>query len=206
MLKRELYLNQIRPFMKIDLIKIIIGIRRSGKSTLLKQIIAKLKESGVKDSQIIYLNFEDYQIREYKDTDRLYNYLEKKVIDGVKTYIFLDEIQEVENFEQVVNSFNATKDVDIYLTGSNSKMLSGEYATLITGRYKIFEIFPFSFKELLEYHSYKDKKKLFNLFVRFGGFPVIQRFDLEDQKISILRDYLTQLLSKILFEDIMYLV
>jgi len=119
MLKRELYLNQIRPFMKIDLIKIIIGIRRSGKSTLLKQIIAKLKESGVKDSQIIYLNFEDYQIREYKDTDRLYNYLEKKVIDGVKTYIFLDEIQEVENFEQVVNSFNATKDVDIYLTGSN---------------------------------------------------------------------------------------
>jgi len=85
-------------------------------------------------------------------------------------------------------------------------MLSGEYATLLTGRYKIFEIFPFSFKELLEYHSYKDKKKLFNLFVRFGGFPVIQRFDLEDQKISILRDYLTQLLSKILFEDIMYLV
>ena len=122
MIKRDLYLNQIRPFMQKDLIKIIIGIRRSGKSTLMKQIIEELKDNGIDDSRIIYLNFEDYKIREYKDTDRLYNYLEKNVIEGTKTYIFLDEIQEVENFEQVVNSLNATKDVDIYLTGSNSKI------------------------------------------------------------------------------------
>jgi len=196
MIKRDLYLNQIRPFMQKDLIKIIIGIRRSGKSTLMKQIIEELKENGVVDSRIIYLNFEDYHIREYKDTDRLYNYLEKNVIEGDKTYIFLDEIQEVENFEQVVNSLNATKDVDIYLTGSNSKMLSGEYATLLTGRYKSFKVFPFSFKELLEYHSTNDKKELLNLFIRYGGFPIIQSFDLEDQKISILRDLYDSIVIK----------
>ena len=97
LIKRELYLNQIRPFMQTDLIKIIIGIRRSGKSTLMKQIIEELKDNGIDDSRIIYLNFEDYKIREYKDTDRLYNYLEKNVIDGTKTYIFLDEKQETEN-------------------------------------------------------------------------------------------------------------
>ncbi len=196
MIKRNLYLNQIRPFMHTDLIKIIIGIRRSGKSTLMKQIIDELKESGVKDSRIIYLNFEDYHIREYKDPAKLYQYLEKNVIEGVKTYVFLDEIQEVENFEQVVNSLNATKNVDIYLTGSNSKMLSGEYATLLTGRYKSFKIFPFSFKELLEYHDSKDKKELFDLFIRYGGFPVIQSFDLKDQKISILRDLYDSIVIK----------
>ena len=196
MIKRDLYLSQIRPFMQKDLIKIIIGIRRSGKSTLMKQIIEELKENGVKDSRIIYLNFEDYQIREYKDIDTLYNYLEKNVVEGDKTYIFLDEIQEVENFEQVVNSLNATKDVDIYLTGSNSKILSGEYATLLTGRYKSFKVFPFSFKELLEYHGNKDKKELFDLFIRYGGFPVIQSFDLDDQKISILRDLYDSIVIK----------
>jgi len=196
MIKRDLYLNKIRPFMQTDLIKIIVGIRRSGKSTLMKQIIEELKETGVKDNQIVYLNFEDYQIREYKDKDKLYNYLDEKVIEGMKTYIFLDEVQEVENFEQVVNSFNATKDVDIYLTGSNSKMLSGEYATLLAGRYKTFKVFPFSFKELVEYHGSNDKKKLFSEFVKYGGFPVIQGFELDDQKVSILRDLYDSIVIK----------
>lgn len=195
-IKRDLYLNQIRPFMKTDLIKIIIGIRRSGKSTLMKQIIEELKENGVENDRIIYLNFEDYQIREYKDTDKLYNYLDKNVIKGTKTYIFLDEIQEVNNFEQVVNSLNATKDVDIYLTGSNSKMLSGEYATLLTGRYKSFKVFPFSFKELVEYHGNKDTKELFNEFIQYGGFPIIQNFALKDQKVSILRDLYDSIVIK----------
>lgn len=196
MIKRDLYLNQIRPFMQTDLIKIIVGIRRSGKSTLMKQIIEELKENGVDEKRIIYLNFEDYHIREYKNKDRLYDYLETKIMDDGKTYIFLDEVQEVDNFEQVVNSFNATKDVDIYLTGSNSKMLSGEYATLLSGRYKSFKIFPFSFKELVEFHGNKNKKELFNEFIKYGGFPIIQNFTLKDQKVSILRDLYDSIVIK----------
>jgi predicted AAA+ superfamily ATPase len=184
--------------MKTDLIKIIVGIRRSGKSTLMKQIIEKLLQEGIKKEEIIYLNFEDYQIREYKDPNILYDYLSNKIVDGKKTFMFLDEVQEVTNFEQVVNSFHATKDVDIYLTGSNSKMLSGEYATLLTGRYKSFNIFPFSFKEMVTYHENRDLKQLFNEFVKYGGFPVIQGFDTEDQKRSILKD----LYNSIVIRDI----
>jgi len=198
MIKREFYLNQILPYMKTDLIKIIVGIRRSGKSTLMKQIIEKLSQDGINKEEIIYLNFEDYQIRKYKDPSVLYDYLSHKIVDGKKTYIFLDEVQEVTNFEQVVNSFHATKDVDIYLTGSNSKMLSGEYATLLTGRYKTFNIFPFSFKEMVTYHKNRDLKQLFNEFINYGGFPVIQGFDTEDQKRSILKD----LYNSIVIRDI----
>jgi len=196
LIKRELYLKQIRPFMKTDLIKVIVGIRRSGKSTLMKQIIDELLKDGVKQNQIIYLNFEDYRIREYKDPDILHDYLDNLVLNGRKTYIFLDEVQEVEHFEHVVNSFNSTKDVDIYLTGSNSKMLSGEYATLLTGRYKSFKVFPFSFQELVIYHEHKDKKEVFNDFIKYGGFPIIQGFDIEDQKQSILRDLYDSIVIK----------
>ncbi|MGS0972757.1 MAG: ATP-binding protein [Candidatus Izemoplasmataceae bacterium] len=198
MIKREFYLNQILPYMKTDLIKIIVGIRRSGKSTLMKQIIEILSQDGINKEEIIYLNFEDYQIRKYKDPDILYDYLSHKIVDGKKTYIFLDEVQEVTNFEQVVNSFHATKDVDIYLTGSNSKMLSGEYATLLTGRYKSFNIFPFSFKEMVTYHKNSDLKELFKEFINHGGFPVIQGFETEDQKRSILKD----LYNSIVIRDI----
>ncbi|NMA05757.1 MAG: AAA family ATPase [Acholeplasmataceae bacterium] len=125
MLKRTFYLDQIKPFMHTNLIKIIVGIRRAGKSTLLKQIIELLKEEGVAENEIIYLNFEDYSIKQYKDDSLLYEYLVSKLNKNKKTYILLDEIQEVNNFEKVVNSLNATENVDIYITGSNSKILSG---------------------------------------------------------------------------------
>lgn len=196
MINREFYLKQIIPYMNTDLIKVIVGIRRSGKSTLMKQIIEKLLYDGIMKEQIIYLNFEDYLIRKYKDPNKLYDYLNNLIIDGKKAYIFLDEVQEVINFEQVVNSFNATRDVDIYLTGSNSKMLSGEYATLLTGRYKSFKIFPFSFKEMVTYHKNSNPKELFNEFIRYGGFPVIQGFDTGDQKRSILKDLYDSIVIK----------
>lgn len=182
--------------METDLIKVIVGIRRSGKSTLMKQIIDELRSQGISQEQIIYLNFEDYRIRTYKNPDRLYDYINEKIVVGAKTYIFLDEVQEVTDFEQVVNSFNATKNVDIYLTGSNSKMLSGEYATLLTGRYKSFKIFPFSFKELMIFHKNKSKKEVFSDFIKHGGFPVIQGFDTEDQKRSILKDLYDSIVIK----------
>ena len=188
MLKRTFYLDQIKPFMHTNLIKIIVGIRRAGKSTLLKQIIELLKEEGVAENEIIYLNFEDYSIKQYKDDSLLYEYLVSKLNKNKKTYILLDEIQEVNNFEKVVNSLNATENVDIYITGSNSKILSGELATLLTGRYKRFDVFPFSFKEMREYHKDLDNKTLFRLYVSYGGFPVIQDFNLPVHKVSILRD------------------
>jgi len=188
MIKRVLYLEQIKPFMHTDLIKVLVGVRRSGKSTLLKQIIDELKTTHIQDNQIIYLNFEDYEIREYKDESLLYDYLISRLDKDSKTYIFLDEVQEVNHFEKVVNSLHATKNVDIYITGSNSKMLSGEYATLLTGRYKSFNIFPFSFKEMKAFHKNLTDKSLFNLYIAYGGFPIVQVFDQTDQKVAILRD------------------
>jgi uncharacterized protein len=196
MIKREFYLKQIRPYMKTDLIKVIVGIRRSGKSTLMKQIIEELLEDGANQNQIIYLNFEDYRIREYRNPDKLYDYIDERLVDNSKMYIFLDEVQEVDQFEHVVNSFNATRNVDIYLTGSNSKMLSGEYATLLTGRYKSFKIFPFSFKELITYHKKKNKKEIFDDFIKYGGFPVIQGFETEEQKRAILKDLYDSIVIK----------
>jgi uncharacterized protein len=189
MIIRASYLDQIKPYMHTSLIKILIGVRRSGKSTLLKQIIDELKNENIKEDQIIYLNFEDYEIKDYKDDRLLYEYLLSKLSENKKTYIFLDEIQEVAHFEKVVNSLNATKNVDMYLTGSNSKMLSGEYATLLAGRYKSFHVFPFSFKEMKAFHSDEDTKTLFNHYVAYGGFPVIQMFHEADQKVAILRDF-----------------
>jgi len=147
-----------------------------------------LKIANIHENQIIYLNFEDYEIRKYKDESLLYDYLVSRLAKNKKTYIFLDEVQEVNRFEKVVNSLNATKNVDIYLTGSNAKMVSGEYATLLTGRYKSFNIFPFSFKEMKEYHKDLNDKSLFNLYIAYGGFPIIQMFNQADQKLAILRN------------------
>lgn len=190
MIIRKSYIQKIEAFIDKDLIKVIVGIRRSGKSTLMKQIINKLRNKGINDNQIIYLNFEDYRIREYKTTSKLYDYLQNNLYHKGRTYIFLDEVQEVKGFEKVVSSFHAMHDVDIYLTGSNSKMLSGEYASLLTGRYKSFEIYPFSFKEFLEFHSEKNIniESLFNTYIKYGGFPIIQNFDNHEEKLSLLRD------------------
>lgn len=186
--------------MHSELIKILIGVRRSGKSTLLKQIIDELLMQNISENQIIYMNFEDYELNAYKEADSLHQYLINHLSAHKKTYIFLDEIQEVSQFERVVNSLNAMKDVDIYLTGSNSKMLSGEYATLLTGRYKSFHIFPFSFKEMNMFHPHMEPKSLFNLYLSYGGFPVIQMFDHEDQKIAILKD----LYDSVVIKDIVH--
>ena len=124
MIKRELYLKKIRPFYHSELIKVITGVRRCGKSVLLKQIKEELIEGGVKEEAIVYINFEDYQYRKLKDPDEFYTYIEN-IIKNEKMYLMFDEIQNVDNFELVVNSFLATHDVIIFLTVSNSKLLSG---------------------------------------------------------------------------------
>ena len=151
MIKREEYLNKIRGFYNQDLIKVITGIRRSGKSTLLKQIIDELKENGVNEERIIYINFEDIEMSFIKNEMDLNSHIKKQIKDDRKYYLFFDEIQNVINWEKAVNSFKATKNVSIFITGSNSNLLSGELATLLAGRYVSFKMQ----KNIIQIYKYK---------------------------------------------------
>src|SRR5690554_1687172 len=162
MIIREDYLAKIRPFYNKNIIKIITGIRRSGKSTLLMQIINEFRDKGVDENNIIHLRFDEYSNKKLLNPNELSNYINSKIKNKVHYYLFLDEIQEVEQFEKIVNELNNKGNIDLYLTGSNSTMLASEFATYLTGRYVAFEIFPFSFKEFVEYkgnNNYdKDRK------------------------------------------------
>lgn len=177
MVKRELYLKRIRPFYQSEMIKVLTGIRRCGKSTIVQQIIQELYDSGVPEAKIIYVNFEDYQHRELCDADSLYDYVGKKIIDDSKYYLLFDEIQYVSQFELVVNSFRATRNVSIFLTGSNSKLLSGELATHLGGRTVSFRILPFNFNEYCQLqtqtHSNKTSEELLDYYMKWGGFPLV---------------------------------
>lgn len=204
MVIRENYLKKIRPFYNQDLIKVITGIRRCGKSVILKQIINEITETGVKEDNIIYINFElsDYsEIKTYKDLDE---YIKKKIINNDKYYLFFDEIQYVEEWEKTVNSYKAKygTNISIFITGSNSDLLSGELATLLSGRYVSFKIRPFSFKEVCEFKNYElDKYKLeehFIDYVKWGGLP--QRFNLNEE--TEVRTYLSDVYNSIVIKDI----
>jgi len=179
-----------------EFIKIIVGIRRSGKSTIMLQLIDELVANGVSKDQIIQINFENYEYRNLKDKDSLHEYIFKRLHSTKKTYLFLDEVQEVEGFEAVVNSLNVTSDVDVYLTGSNSKMLSGEYATLLTGRYVSFEVFPFSFKEMTLYYPEKLYDDLFKQYVIYGGLPQIHMFTNPNEKKQLMMDLYNSVVIK----------
>lgn len=205
MIIREKYLSKIRPFYEQDLIKVITGIRRSGKSVLLTQIIDELKNKGVKESQIIYINFEFEEYSFIKNNIDLNNYIKEKLVNSKKYYLFFDEIQNVDKWERVINSFKATlKDkVSIFITGSNSDLLSGELATHLAGRYVSFNIYPFSFKEMCEIKNIKDKNKyelepFFMDYITWGGMP--QRFNLTDD--MQIKTYLTDIYNSIVVKDI----
>ena len=160
MIKREKYLSQIRDFYDKDLIKVITGIRRSGKSILLKQIMEELKEKGIKDNHIIYVNFEDVKYANINDFMKLNDYIIPMIGDEEKYYLFFDEIQVVNGWEKVINSFKATLNVSIFVTGSNSKLLSGELATLLSGRYVSFLVMPFTFSEVVKLKDLKGKEEI----------------------------------------------
>ena len=201
MVIRERYLKLIRPFYDQELIKVLIGIRRSGKSVILKQIIDELKENNVDDNHIIYINFEDYDYEEYTDPKKLNNYVKERIIDDKKYYIFFDEIQNVDKWEKVVNSLRATKNTSIFITGSNSDLLSSDLATHIAGRYVCFKITPFTFDEvckLLNITDNRDIEDAFNDYTKWGGMP--QRFM---QKDDISRKtYLNDIYDSIIIKDI----
>lgn len=150
MLKREKYLEKIRDFYDSDLIKILVGIRRCGKSVILEQIMQELKERNVNEDHIIYVNFEFIEFENLTDYKELNKYIKEKVKDDKLYYLFFDEIQNVENFEKVINSLRASKKVSIFITGSNSRLLSEELSTVLSGRYVSFKINPLSYKEVLE--------------------------------------------------------
>ena len=150
MVIRTQYLERLRPFYDSELVKVITGIRRCGKSTILRQVIAEIKENGIEDSHIIYINFEDYKYHKLTDADAFYEYVEQKIVDEGKYYLFFNEIQNVNNFELVVNSFRATHNVSIFITGSNSKLLSGELATHLSGRTVSLRVLPFNFMEFCQ--------------------------------------------------------
>ncbi|MBQ8471880.1 MAG: ATP-binding protein [Bacilli bacterium] len=205
MIIREKYLSKIRPFYNQDLIKVITGIRRCGKSVILTQIIDELKKEGITDEQIIYMNFESKEYSNIKNDDDLYLYIKKNLKNKNKYYLFFDEIQNVECWERTVNSFKADlKDnVSIFITGSNSDLLSGELATHLAGRYVSFKVSPFTFKEVCELKGILDKDKYdlvkyFNEYVIWGGLP--QRFMLTSEEQ--VRTYLTDIYNSIVIKDI----
>ena len=201
MLIREKYLSKIRPFYDVDLIKVIIGIRRCGKSVVLLQIMDELKNKGINPSQIIYINFEDEEYSFIRNDKNLHEFVKSKIINDEKYYLFFDEVQNVENWEKAINSFKATKNVSIFITGSNSDLLSGELATHIAGRYVSFKIYPFTFKEaceLKEIENKEEKEKFFEDYIKWGGMP--QRFVLTDEAQT--KTYLSDIYNSIVVKDI----
>ena len=205
MIIREKYLSQIRQFYDKDLIKVITGIRRCGKSVILTQIMDELKDKGIKENQIIYINFESKRYDNIKNDNDLYYYIQEKMKEEIKYYLFLDEIQNIENWEKTVNSFKADlgEKISIFITGSNSDLLSSEIATHLSGRYVSFKVYPFTFKEVCKFKNIetKDKYELekdFMDYVKWGGLP--QRFILEDD--NQIRTYLSDVYDSIVIKDI----
>lgn len=200
MLKRELYLSQIRGFYHSDLVKILVGIRRCGKSVILNQIIEEIKEEGVDDNHIININFEFIEFEELRDYKKLNIYIKSKITDQNMYYIFLDEIQNVNRFEDVVNSLRASlKNISIFITGSNSKLLSDELSTVLSGRYVLFHIYPLSYKEfiaLTEKDPY-DEDSFWN-YARWGGLPNRCEFSNETD----IKNYLYSVFDSIILRDI----
>lgn len=203
MIERPLYLDKIMPFVDTPFVKILTGVRRCGKSTILKMIIKKLREEKhVDDEQILNYRFDSM---EYGDmtTKELYLELKSKIIQSKKTYLFLDEIQEIEGWEKVVNTLASDFDVDIYITESNSRMMSSEISTYLTGRYITFHIYTLSFEEYLmfkkSYMTLKDLKQEFSQYVRLGGFPATHLQDYsQDEVYTIVKD----IYNSTIFSDI----
>lgn len=206
MIKRELYIEKIKPFINKDIIKVLTGIRRSGKSVMLKLIMEELKQNKIDEKQFININFENLINRELTTADKLHEYILKKASEiKKKCYIFLDEIQEVKDWEKCINSLrvNEEYDFDIYITGSNAKLLSGELSTYLAGRYVEFVIYPFSFKEFLEtlksIQQDVSTREAFQKYVKFGGMPFLYNLAFEEEASL---QYLKDIYSSIILKDI----
>ena len=204
MIKRESYMKRIRPFIDSDLVKVMTGIRRSGKSVMLQLVQDELLRRGVQKDQIISINFEDLKYADLHTYMALNGEIQKRIqsVRG-KVYLFFDEIQEVEGWEKCINSFRASLNCDIYITGSNAKLLSGELATYLGGRYVEFVIYPFSFAEFKElYRSVEpdtSEVKAFQQYLLMGGMPYLANLDYKEEPC---RQYLMDLFNSVQLKDI----
>ena len=220
--KRNLYLNKIIAFQDTEPVKIVTGIRRCGKSSLLKLMILHLKESGITDAQIIEMNFESYSFKSM-NSDDFYYYVKQRIIPDKRMYLFFDEVQRVPDWEDAVNSFRVDFNCDIYVTGSNAYMLSSEYATYLSGRCVEIKMLPLSFSEFLYFHDFDIRetksalggtrkqifdrngehyeiRELFDAYMRFGGMPGIADVGLDQEKALVL---LEGIYSTVIMRDIL---
>lgn len=198
MVQRKEYLEKLIEWKDDDVIKVVTGIRRCGKSTLLMQYQDYLKSIGIEENQIITVNFEELEYEELCDYKKLYAYIKDRLVADKITYIFLDEIQKVPSFEKVVDSLYVKPNIDIYITGSNAYMLSGDLATLLTGRYVEISMLPLSFSEYMQL-SDKDKESAFADYIKYGGLPFVATMDRTDDKVDT---YLEGIYNTVIVKDI----
>jgi len=200
LIERKAYLDQLNTWREKDLIKVVTGVRRCGKSTLFELFISKLKASGVSDEQIISINLEDEEYSELLDYKKLHKYVKEHAIENKYTYVFLDEIQGCKDYEKAISSLYLNKNLDLYLTGSNAFMLSGELATKLTARYIEIDMLPLSFTEFSEIVKTTDKRERFNQYLNKGAFPYATNFV---DNSSAHSQYLEGIFNTVLIKDIM---
>ena len=200
MIERPVYLEELKRWKDKDLIKVVTGIRRCGKSTLFLLFINYLKENGIQDNQIIHINLEDadYDFKNYKE---LYEYIKEKLTPEKQYYIFLDEVQNVPEFQKAVDSLYIKKNVDVYITGSNAYLLSGELATLLSGRYIEIKMLPLSFKEYVTAFDDNNYQKLFLEYMKNGGMP--GNISMLKTNVNDIDKYLDGIFSTVVYKDIM---
>jgi predicted AAA+ superfamily ATPase len=210
LISRELYLRQLRAFRDTDMIKVLTGIRRCGKSSLMKLMAQWLRDNGIEDKQIIEINFESMRFSEMT-VEEFYSYITERVIAGKRMYLFFDEVQRITGWEKAVNSFRVDFDCDIYITGSNAYLLSSELSTYLSGRYVEIKVLPLSFREFLDFHGYRveeyksltgklkkrikdsngetfDPKELYEAYAKFGGMPILADVGLEQDRVTAALD------------------
>ena len=203
LIKRPLYLNELIENKDVDLIKIITGIRRCGKSSLMELFCQYLLETGIDKSRIIHMNLESLKYNDLSDYLSFYNYVSDKIENPGKTYLLFDELQVVSGWEKAIESFRVDYDVDIYITGSNAYLLSTEFATLLSGRYVEIKMLPLSFSEFLDFYNFDDKTGLeekFIYYLKFGGMPVLREYNFNELRIN---QALEGIYSTVILKDIL---
>lgn len=202
LIQRELYMARLMALRDKAIIKVITGVRRCGKSTLMQLFQKELLQSGVGEKQIISINFEDYDFVELRNAKALYQHVVTRLVEGVPNYVFLDEIQHVDNYADVVDALFVKENVDLYITGSNAYLLSSEIATLLSGRYVELQLLPLSFKEYVNATgNTNDLERKYADYITFSSFPYAMAFDRE---VQMTNDYLRGIYSTIVLKDVMH--